>query len=252
MSALAARQLVPMALPVPPGPGHALDLELDAGAVCCIVGPPGNGKTAWLRTLAAIERPGAGTLHLAGIDVGELEPAGWLALRRHVGYVGATPALLSVMPANANVTLAAHYHRIGTAEEIRARAQALLERLGWDSPLDVLPAYLDDYRRLLLALARCLILEPTILFLHEPFRMMDVAAWRGFEGVLAGLARDRGLAQVLVTHNLPFVRRRARWVLFAGTAGIGVYRGWAKFVADESREVQDFLSQTGAHEWSGA
>lgn len=241
-----------MALPVAPAAGHALDFELDAGAICCIVGPPGMGKTAWLRTLAAVERPEAGTLELAGVEVDGLQAADWLALRRRVGYVGSSPALLSVMRANANVTLAAHYHRIGTPEQIRARAQALLGRLGWQGPLDVLPAYLDDYQRLLLALARCLILEPEVLFLHEPFRMMDVAAWRKFEGVLAGFARDSGLAQVIVTHNLPFVRRQARWILFAGAAGISVHRGWAGFVADAGREVQDYLSLTGEHERSGA
>ena len=236
MTVLAARALVPG------GRGAApLDFSLDAGAICCILGPPGRGKEDWLRTLAAVDRPAAGELELAGQAVRGIDDARWLALRRRVAYIGASPALLSVLTAEANVMLAAQYHRTGEADTIRAKAQALLVRLGWAGALDALPAYLDERQRLLLALARCLILEPRILFLHEPFRQIDPGAWRQFGAMLAGLVRDGGPALVVVTHNLEFARHHADRVLFAGQAGMTEYRGWDAFAAANG-EVREYLA----------
>ena len=237
---LAARGLLPQG-----HGGEGLDLALEPGTVCCIVGPPHTGKSAWLRALAGIEPPAQGRLTLAGEDVAALDARQWRFLRRRVAYIGANPALLSVLRANDNVTVAAHYHRIADGAQIRAKAQGLLDRLGWHGALDVLPAYLDGRQKLLLALARCLILDPLILFLHEPFRMIDVAAGRGFGAMLAGLARDGGAAQVIVTQQLAFVRRWASRILFTGRGGLSVHDGWGAFAAAPDPEIRDYLQVVG-------
>ncbi len=242
---LLARKLLPAVLPVAPTPDHALDLTLEPGTICCIVGPPNSGKTAWLRTLAAVDPPASGELTLAGQDAVRLSREAWRRLRPRVAYVGAGAPLLSVVRGLANVTLAAHYHQTGDNAAIRAKAMVLLKRLGWRGPLDVLPAYLEEHQRLLLALARCLILDPLILFLQEPFRMMDVAGWHPFGSVLIDLARERGLAQVVATHHLPFVRRYSDRILFASQAGVREYAGWSEFSAAPDPAVQAYLQSTG-------
>lgn len=248
---LVARGLLPAGLPAG-ADSQPLDLTLEPGTICCIVGPPSSGKTAWLRTLAAVDPPAAGELTLAGQDAVHLNRVQWLRLRRHVAYVGAGAPLLSVVRALANVTLAAHYHQIDGNEAIRAKALSLLGRIGWRGPLDALPAYLDDYQRLLLALARCLILDPSLLFLHEPFRMMDVSGWRSFGSVLVGLAHEGGLAQVVATQHLPFVRRCADRILFVGGGPVREFSGWAEFSTDAGTPVQDFLESSGADQRADA
>lgn len=246
MSALVARGLR-LAQAGPEAP--ALDLALDAGAICCIVGPPGSGRAAWLRTLAAIEPPAAGELRLAGREVAELDQRGWRALRREVGFVSTTRTpLLSGLDGLANVTLAADYHRLADPEANRHRARALLQRLGWRGPLDVLPAWLEEHHRLTLVLARCLMLDPRILFLHEPFRMVDLAARRDFAALLGSLAREARLALVVVTQHLDFVRRWADRILFIGRAGIVEHGGWAAFAGAPVAEIRDFLRLSGAEE----
>ena len=248
MGAIVARGLLPAALPVEATAAHALDLTLEPGSICCIIGPPGAGKRAWLRTLAAIERPAAGDLQLAGHSVTEMSGEEWLELRRLIGYIPDHPALLSTLQANFNVTLAAHYHRIGDPESNRRKARQLLDRLGWRGPLDVLPAQLDPHQRLLIALARCLMLDPPIVFMHEPFRTIDASAWRTFAAVLAGLAHNYGLTLVVQTGHLPFVRRWADSILYTDWSGITEYAGWPALVAAPSEEVQDYLHASGMRE----
>lgn len=236
MTVLEARGLRPRGVD-----GAPLDLSLEAGTICCIVGPPQHGKAAWMRALSSVEPPAQGELRIGGEDVSTLDERGWRKLQQRVGYVGADPALLSVLSAGDNVTVAAHYHRLGDNAALREKAQHLLERLGWQGALDALPAYLNDWQRLLIALARCLMLDPLLLFVHDPFRKVDVAAARGFGTMLAGLSRERGVAQVIVTQHLPFVRRWANVILFAGSGGLSMHKGWTPFAASADPEVQDYL-----------
>jgi polar amino acid transport system permease protein len=243
---LAARGLVPAALPREwLTAAHALDLALEPGTICCLVGPQGGGKTAWLRALAAVEPLATGDLSIAGSYCAGLAYETWRRLRPRIAYIGESAPLLSVLNGLANVTLPAHYHRLGSTEAIRAKALGILEAVGWHGPLDVLPAYLDEHQRRLLALARCLILDPQILFIDEPFRMTDVAGWHHMGSVFVSLARERRLTQVIVTHHLPFVRRHADRVLFISRAGVREYAGWAAFAGADDPAVPAFLESTG-------
>jgi ABC-type transporter Mla maintaining outer membrane lipid asymmetry ATPase subunit MlaF len=243
---LVARKLIPSALPREwLTPAHALDLALERGTICCLIGPQGGGKTAWLRALAAVEPPAEGELTIAGRYCSNLAYEAWRRMRPQIAYIGASAPLLSVLNGLANVTLPAHYHRIGSTEAIRAKALAVLERLGWQGPLDVLPAYLDEHQRRLLALARCLILDPHILFIDEPFRMTDVAGWHHMGSVFVDLAHERKIALVVVTHHLPFVRRHADRILFTSRAGVRDYAGWSALAAAGDPAVHEFLHETG-------
>ncbi|MBI2383711.1 MAG: ATP-binding cassette domain-containing protein [Gammaproteobacteria bacterium] len=238
---MAARGLLPAGLPGDPRP---LDFAAGGGTLSCLVGPRGCGKTAWLRCLAAIDPPVAGTLSLDGCDCGGLSLDAWRRLRLRAAFLGPTTPLLSVLGALANVMLPAQYHRLGTNDAIRRKAFGLLERLGWEGPLDALPAHLSRHQRRLLALARCLILDPVILFVDEPFDMSDVDGWHPLADVFAELRRDRGLTQIVITHHLPFVHRHADRILFACPGGLLDFAGWAPLAASDDPDVRAFLKAT--------
>jgi phospholipid/cholesterol/gamma-HCH transport system ATP-binding protein len=219
-----------------------LDLAIGRGEMVCLIGPKGTGKTQLLRALAGLEPPAAGTVDLLGRRTATLDAEGWLDLRRRAAFITSDAPLLSVVEAVVNVTLPALYHRIGEPTAVRAEAVALLDKLGWDGDLRLLPAFLDEHQRRLLALARCLILKPVVLFVDEPFRMIDVSGWRHFGAVFEGLVRDDRLAVLMVTHNLPFVRESGARILFCGSHGPRLFADWRELALDPDPEIAAFLS----------
>ncbi|HEY3645581.1 MAG TPA: ATP-binding cassette domain-containing protein [Gammaproteobacteria bacterium] len=220
---------------------HPLSIDVKAGETVCLVGPNGGGKTAYLRALAAVDKPAAGTLTLLGKDSSRLNTDAWRALRLRAAYVLEGAPLLSVVNGLINVTLPAMYHRLGSATQVAAAAQELLKFLDYPGRQDLLPAYLNQHERLLLAIARCLMLSPELMFLDEPFHMTDNACREREAAVFRRLTRDKGLAVLIATHNLGFVRRHADKIVFLHPQWVGSFDGWKPFSASTQAEVRDFL-----------
>ena len=224
---------------------HPLSLEVHAGETVCLVGPNGGGKTAYLRALAAVDRPASGAIKVLGKDALKLDTDAWRALRLRAAYISEGAPLLSVVNGLINVTLPAMYHRLGTAPQVQAAAKDLLKFLDYPGRQDLLPAYLNQHERLLLAIARCLMLSPELMFLDEPFHMTDNAC-REREAVVYGkLTAEKGLGLMIATHNLGFVRRHADQIVFLHPDWLGCFAGWKAFNASKQPEVRAFLD-TGA------
>ncbi|HEX4301102.1 MAG TPA: ATP-binding cassette domain-containing protein [Gammaproteobacteria bacterium] len=218
-----------------------LSIEMRAGETVCLIGPNGGGKTAYLRALAAVDRPATGAIKVLGKDALKLDTDAWRALRLRAAYIGEGAPLLSVVNGLINVTLPAMYHRLGTAPQVQAAAQDLLTFLDYPGRQDLLPAYLNQHERLLLAIARCLMLSPELMFLDEPFHMTDNAC-REREAVVYGkLTAEKGLGLLIATHNLGFVRRHADQIVFLHPDWIGCFAGWKVLNASKQPEVRAFL-----------
>ena len=220
---------------------HGVSCRFGPGRIVCMVGPNGGGKTAYLRTLAAVDPAAGGGLRLFGRDAFKLEGEAKRALRLKVAFVSEGAPLLSVVTGLTNVTLPAMYHHLYGAEQARVKAEEILEFLGYPGRRDQLPAYLNQHERLLLAIARCLMLSPELMFLDEPFHMTDSACRERESGIYQKLARERGLTVLLATHNLGFVKRQADEIVFVHPDGVWRFAGWKEFAAASRSQVRDFL-----------
>ncbi|HEV2110773.1 MAG TPA: ATP-binding cassette domain-containing protein [Gammaproteobacteria bacterium] len=220
---------------------HGVSCRLGPGRIVCVVGPNGGGKTAYLRTLAAIDPPAGGGLRLFGRDAQALGDAARRALRLKVAFISEGAPLLSVVTGLTNVTLPAMYHHLFSADHARVKAEEILAFLGYPGRRDLLPAYLNQHERLLLAIARCLMLSPELMFLDEPFHMTDNACRERESVVYQKLARERGLTLLLATHNLGFVKRRADEIVFVHPEGVWRFAGWKEFAGAGRSQVRDFL-----------
>jgi len=189
---------------------RGIDLQVQAGEFVALMGPSGSGKTTLLQLLGGLDRPDAGQLRVAGYDLPRMdETALALFRRRHVGIIFQYFNLLQHLDAITNVMLPALLAGAGPAEA-RARALALLERLGVGHLAGKRPPQLSGGERQRVAIARALINEPQLLLADEPTGSVDpVAAGR----ILDLLAETNAAGQtiLLVTHD-PAIAARARRV----------------------------------------
>ncbi|UVF80616.1 ABC transporter ATP-binding protein [Gordonia mangrovi] len=179
-----------------------LDLTLDGGQFASIVGPSGAGKSTLLHVLGALDTPTSGTITVDGTDLGSLDDAAASAFRRHrVGFVFQFFNLVPTMSAWENVALP----RLLDSQSLRKakpRAIELLERVGLGARVDHRPSELSGGQMQRVAIARSLIMDPTILLADEPTGNLDSKTGDAVLQLLSEVAHDTpNRLVVMVTHD---------------------------------------------------
>lgn len=187
MSLLALQQ-VRFAFPGWPPTVDGADLQVAAGAFHCLVGRSGCGKTTLLKLAAGLLVPDSGRVAFAG-------------RAQDIGFVFQSPNLLEWQRVVDNVLLPVSLHHRPTEAE-RTRALQLLEQLGLAGHAQKYPRQLSGGQQSRVALARALILEPTLLLLDEPFAALDAITREELQRDLLALCRRRGTTTLFVTHDI--------------------------------------------------
>lgn len=171
-----------------------LDVNLEAGSVTALVGPSGCGKSTLLRIIAGLEQPDlGGSVTIGGHAAEEVRTRGELA----IAFQDAS--LLPWRTAASNVALAQKLARQPVDHE---RIAELLQTVGLSGFEDVRPAELSGGMRQRAAIARCLITQPRILLLDEPFGAVDELTRRRLNIELPPLWSGSDTTTLLVTHSI--------------------------------------------------
>ena len=182
-----------------------VNLRIAAGTRVAIAGPSGSGKTSLLLLLSGLERPGAGSIRVDGVDLGSLSSDGLADLRRErVGIVFQSFHLLPSLSALDNAALPL---QMAGRRDARALAAAMLERVGLGGRLDHLPSQLSGGQQQRVAIARALVHRPRLLLADEPTGNLDDHTAESVRELLFELNRELGTTLVLVTHDLDFAAR---------------------------------------------
>jgi putative ABC transport system ATP-binding protein len=181
---------------------------IERGETVAVMGPSGSGKTTLLNLLGALDRPSAGRLSIAGV---EIAPGGDLdRLRaREIGFVFQLHNLIPTLTALENVELPMMGLRV-RRQERRRRAAELLERVGLAQRADFSVKKLSGGERQRVAVARALANRPQILLGDEPTGSLDSKTGGEVIDLLLELRRERGLTIVLVTHDSEVAARMGR------------------------------------------
>jgi putative ABC transport system ATP-binding protein len=178
-----------------------LSLTIAESEFVAIVGRSGSGKTTLLNLIAGIDRPTAGTVRVAGAELGSLsesELAGWRG--ENVGLVFQFFQLLPTLTVIENVMLPMDFAKKIPVGERRARARQLLERVGIGDQADKVPATLSGGQQQRAAIARALANDPSLLLADEPTGNLDSATAGAVLDLFADLNAD-GQTIVVVTHE---------------------------------------------------
>ena len=194
---------------------RGVDVTARAGEFVAIVGRSGSGKSTLLNLIAAIDRPTAGQVEVAGTDLGELSENRLAAWRgRTVGVVFQFFQLLPTLTVAENVMLPMELSGGVPAGKRRPRAMELLGRVGIAGLADKFPSTLSGGEQQRAAIARALANDPPVLVADEPTGNLDAATGDAVLELLAALAAD-GTCVLMVTHERDIAERVTRTVTLA-------------------------------------
>jgi spermidine/putrescine transport system ATP-binding protein len=172
-----------------------LSFSVARGSFFSILGPSGCGKTTLLRMIAGFIRPDRGDIAIGGRNMARVAPN-----RRPVNMVFQHLALFPMMSVAQNVAFGLARRGVGRAERVR-RAEAMLERVGLGGAGGKRTDELSGGQRQRVAIARSMILEPTLLLLDEPLGALDLKLREHMKIELKQLQSAFGTTFVYITHD---------------------------------------------------
>jgi len=181
---------------------RGLDIDIPRGQVTTVLGPSGTGKTTLLKMIGGQLKGERGSIHVDGLEVGKLRRRELYALRKRLGMLFQSGALLTDLTVFDNVAYPLREHTDLPERLIRHLVLMRLHAVGLRGARDLHPAELSGGMARRAALARALVFDPMMIMYDEPFTGQDPISM----GVLLELIRTvntaLGLTSVIVSHDL--------------------------------------------------
>lgn len=190
-----------------------VNLTVEAGEYCAIMGPSGSGKSTAMNVIGCLDRPTNGSYYLDGVDVAQLNDQELAHIRnRKIGFVFQQFHLLPQLSAMENVMLPMVYAGVPLRKRQELATEALT-RVGLANRLNNRPNQLSGGQQQRVAIARAIVNQPVLLLADEPTGALDSQTTREVMNIFGELNAS-GITVVMVTHESEVARLSRRIVWF--------------------------------------
>jgi len=178
-----------------------VNLTLDGGKLTMLMGPSGSGKTTLLSILGCMLAPTDGTVRVCGTSTNGVSPNELANIRRHhIGFVFQSYHLFSTLTVAENVRLALDVRK-ERGHQAMARTEEVLASVGLTPKMASFPRQLSGGEQQRVAIARAIVAEPSAILADEPTASLDASNGKAIMTILSAIAKDRGRAVLVVTHD---------------------------------------------------
>ena len=221
-------------------------VHVQRGEVVVVCGPSGSGKSTLIKCVNALEPFQQGSITVDGVDL-HGKGVNLPKLRARVGMVFQHFELFPHLRITENLCLAQQKVLGRGADEARAKAAALLERVGLSAHADKYPGQLSGGQQQRVAIARALAMDPVVMLFDEPTSALDPEMVSEVLDVMVALAGE-GMTMMVVTHEMGFARKVAHRVVFMDAGEVVEDAGRdAFFGGGAGPRARGFLSKILTH-----
>jgi len=181
---------------------HDIELTVMPGEIMVIMGGSGSGKSTLLRHLVGLTRPTAGSIELFGLDITRARATEMLRLRRKIGVAFQGGALFSSMNVLDNIMLPLCEHTRLDRKTMEIMARLKLEVVKLAGADALMPSELSGGMVKRAAVARAIVMDPSLLFFDEPSAGLDPAVSSALDDLILKLRDAMNMTMVVVTHEL--------------------------------------------------
>jgi phospholipid/cholesterol/gamma-HCH transport system ATP-binding protein len=179
-----------------------VDIDIPRGKVTAIMGPSGTGKTTLLKLIGGQLKPHGGTVTVDGRDVHQLRHRELYVLRRRMGMLFQSGALLTDLNVYDNVAFPLREHTRLPEVMIRDLVLMKLQAVGLRGARDLMPSELSGGMARRVALARAIALDPMMIMYDEPFTGLDPISKGAIVQLIHRLNEALGLTSIVVSHDV--------------------------------------------------
>jgi ABC-type lipoprotein export system ATPase subunit len=180
---------------------RGVDMDIPPGTFVVLMGPSGSGKTTLLNLVGGLDQPTTGTITVAGQRLDELNSTELAALRRRIGFIFQSFALLPTASAYENVELCLRLAGNVPRAEWHTRVRRCLGAVGLLAWMDHRPYEMSGGQQQRVAIARALVTRPRIILADEPTGDLDSKTGQQILGLLRALVDRENVTLLMATHD---------------------------------------------------
>lgn len=178
-----------------------IDLTIEQGQVCCILGTSGSGKSTLLNQLAGLEKPTRGTVKIKGELISKMSEKQLAVFRqKHIGFVFQSYNLIQGMTAVENVAMPLMFRRVSRKKREEA-AREMLKQVGLGERMDHRPNEMSGGQQQRVGIARAFVSKPRVIFADEPTGNLDSITSKQVLYRMLQISKQMGTTFVMVTHE---------------------------------------------------
>jgi phospholipid/cholesterol/gamma-HCH transport system ATP-binding protein len=216
-------------------------LDVVEGAITCIVGLSGAGKSTILRLIDGLLRPTEGHVYVRDVDIAEMTEEQLIEVRQRISLSFQFAALLDSLTVGDNVALPLREHSGRTEAEIRKRVMDALDSVGLSHTYDLLPSELSGGMLKRAGFARAIVTRPELILYDEPTTGLDPIVTHLITDIICKLREKLNGTAVVISHDLQSIFMMADYVAMLFEGAIIAYDTADNIKKSDNPIVQQFL-----------